>query len=95
MREKELTEGIPVKNEETNEEMGISKIAARTAINNTVLSRIAYVCPMFFVPALWNLALTSAKVMPKQLGVGRVVLESLGVAIGLYIAMPVNCALFP
>ena len=95
MREKELVEGIPVKDEETNEELGISKNAAKTAINNTVLSRIAYVVPMFFIPALWNLALTRAKVMPKQLGVGRVVLESLGVAIGLYIAMPVNCALFP
>ena len=51
--------------------------------------------PMFFVPALCNLALTKANVMPKKLGPARIILESMGVALGLYIAMPVNCALFP
>ena len=50
---------------------------------------------MFFVPAIWNLTLTKAKLMPKSLGVTKVLLESLGVALGLYIAMPINCALFP
>ena len=50
---------------------------------------------MFYIPALWNLVLTKANLMPKKLGVARVGLECLGVAIGLYIAMPVNCALFP
>lgn len=50
---------------------------------------------MFFLPAIWNFALTKAKLMPARMGFTRVMLESLGVALGLYIAMPVNCALFP
>ena len=50
---------------------------------------------MFFVPALFNFALTKARLMPKNVGVTRILLESLGVALGLYIAMPINCALFP
>mgnify|MGYP000928611569 CR=1 FL=1 len=33
--------------------------------------------------------------MPKTMGVTRAVLELLGVGLGLYIGMPVNCALFP
>ncbi len=73
----------------------MSKIAAKKAITDTVYSRIIYVIPMFFVPAICNLILTKAKVMPKQLGLTKVVLESMGVALGLYIAMPVNCALYP
>ena len=50
---------------------------------------------MFFVPAYWNYALTKAKLMPTKMGPTRVLLEAMGVALGLYIAMPVNCALFP
>ena len=95
MREKEMVEGIAVKDGTTDEELGVSKIAAKTAITKTVYSRIAYVFPMFFVPAFWNLCLSKANLMPKQLGFTRVVLECIGVATGLYIAMPVNCALFP
>ena len=95
MRDAELKQGIAVKDEVTNESYGVSKVAAKQAITDTVISRIVYVVPMFFVPALCNLALTKARLMPKQLGVTKVILESLGVALGLYIAMPVNCALFP
>ena len=94
MRQKEMDEGIAVKNIQTGEELGVSKIAAKTAITNTVWSRIAYVIPMFFVPAFGNIALTKAKLMPKNMGVTRILLESMCVAVGLYIAMPVNCALF-
>ena len=73
----------------------MSKVAAKTAITNTVLSRILYVVPMFFVPALGNIAFTKMGLMPKTMGVTRLLLESLSVGLGLYIAMPVNCALFP
>ena len=84
-----------MKSVETGEEVGMSKIAAKSAITNTVFSRIVYVVPMFFVPALGNIALTKLGVMPKQMGLTRIVLESIVVGLGLYIAMPVNCALFP
>ena len=90
-----MDEGIAVKNAETGEELGMSKIAAKTAITNTVLSRIVYVVPMFFIPALGNIAFTKAGLMPKTMGMTRLLLESMSVGLGLYIAMPVNCALFP
>ena len=93
MREKELTDGITVKDDE-GEEIGVSKVAAKEAISNTVLSRVAYVVPMFYIPALFNLAFTKAGLMPKKMGAARIILETLGVATGLMIAMPVNCALF-
>jgi len=57
--------------------------------------RCVYTIPIFFTPAVWNLALSKAKMMPSRMGLTRVLLESMGVALGLYIAMPVNCALFP
>ena len=60
-----------------------------------MVCRSTYTIPIFFLPALWNLALSKAKLMPARMGFTRVMLESLGVALGLYIAMPVNCALFP
>jgi len=95
MRMNEMKTGVSVNDEATGEVLGNSKVAAAAGIYKTMWSRVTYCIPIFFTPALWNMALSKAKVMPKQLGVGRVVLESLGVAIGLYIAMPVNCALFP
>jgi len=94
MRMGELGSGVSVK-DASGEDYGQSKVAAADGINKTMLSRVTYTIPIFFLPALWNMALTKARLMPKQLGVTKVVLESLGVALGLYIAMPVNCALFP
>ena len=95
MRMGEMTTGISVKDEKTGEEMGNSKIAAAAGINKTMICRVLYCLPIFFTPALFNTLLTKANLMPKQLGFTRVVLECIGVATGLYIAMPVNCALFP
>ena len=60
-----------------------------------MLSRVTYCLPIFFIPAGINTLLTMAKLMPKNMGVSRVLVESACVAVGLYIAMPVNCALFP
>lgn len=84
-----------MKDKETNEEFGVSKLAAKQAITDTVISRIVYVVPMFLVPALCTLALTKAKLMPKRLGPTKILLEAIGNAAGLYLAMTVNCALFP
>ena len=50
---------------------------------------------MFFIPAAWTLLITKARMMPKNMGVARVILETMGVTLGLYVAMPLNCALFP
>lgn len=50
---------------------------------------------MFVVPAAWTILLAKSNLMPKRMGVMRLLLESIGVALGLYISMPINCALFP
>ena len=59
-----------------------------------MLSRATYCIPMFVVPALWNMLVSQSRLY-KANRTGRIALEALGVALGLYIAMPVNCALFP
>ena len=50
---------------------------------------------MFVVPAAWTLLLKKMRMLPGRMGWPRVVLESLGVAAGLYVSMPINCALYP
>ena len=60
-----------------------------------MLGRVTYCIPIFFVPAGLNTLLTMAKLMPKTMGVSRVLVECSCVGLGLYIAMPVNCALYP
>ena len=94
MRRGEIVTGVSVKDQEGTE-LGLSKKAAAQGVYKTMYSRMTYCLPIFALPALWNVLLTKAKLMPKSLGVTRIALESLGVALGLYIAMPVNCALFP
>ena len=95
MRCNEMNSGVAVQNEATGEDLGQSQAAAASGIYKTMLSRMTYCLPIFFIPAGLNTLLTKAKLMPKNMGVSRILLESMCVAMGLYIAMPVNCALFP
>ena len=95
MRRSELETGIIVRDENTGTEFGSSKIAAQSAITSTMFSRLVYCIPIFFVPAIWNLGLKSLKLMPKPKTPLGTFVEVLGVALGLGIAMPVNCALYP
>ena len=81
--------------DEEGNEYGKSQVAARQGIYKTMLCRVTHNLPIFFVPALWNLALSKAKLMPRKMNFTRILIEILGVTVGLYIAMPVNCALFP
>lgn len=94
MRVSETETGVEVKNERTGEVIGKSKIAAWEGIKRTMLSRAAYCVPMFVVPALWNMAVSGSRLY-RSSRAARVVLEATGVALGLYIAMPINCALYP
>ena len=95
MRMNEMKTGVAVRNEATGEDLGQSQAAAAAGIYKTMLSRVTYCLPIFFVPAGFNTLLTMARLMPKNMGVTRILMESTCVACGLYIAMPVNCALFP
>lgn len=95
MRMNEMKTGVSVRNEATGEELGLSQTAAASGIYKTMMSRVTYVLPIFFVPAGINTLLSKANLMPKNMGLMRVLMECTSVAIGLYIAMPLNCALFP
>lgn len=94
MRCGEMTSGVSVKDEATDTDYGLSKIAATSGINQTMLCRWTYAIPIFFVPAAWSTLLTKLSIMPKKLNLARVILETIGVTMGLFVAMPVNCALF-
>ena len=54
MRMGEMTTGVNVKDEATGEDFGLSKTAAAAGIYKTMWSRVTYVIPIFFIPALWN-----------------------------------------
>lgn len=95
MRMGEITSGVSVKDEATGEDYGLSKVAAASGINKTMICRCTYTLPIFFIPAAWSTLLTKLSIMPKRLNLGKVLLETLGVTIGLLVAMPLNCALFP
>ena len=95
MRRSELDNGIAVRDDKTGTEFGNSKVAARDAIKSTMFSRLVYCLPIFFTPAVWNLALNKLKLMPKSKTPLRIMVEVCGVALGLGIAMPINCALYP
>jgi len=94
MRMGEMKTGVSVRNEATGEDLGLSKAAATSGIYKTMMSRVVYCLPIFFVPAGFNTILTKMHLMPKTMGLTRVIMECACVAVGLSIAMPLNCALF-
>lgn len=94
MRQKETVTGVSVKDEATGEDLGLSKVAATAGLNKTMLSRATYCIPMFAVPAMWTQFLTSTRMMPRG-RVAKLFMTAIGLCSGLYLAMPLNCALFP
>lgn len=95
MRRGEIKTGVRVSHPETGEDFGLSKVAATAGVYKTMTCRCTYTIPIFFIPAAWNTVLTSMRIMPKKMNFTRVMLEVLGVSLGLYVAMPLNCAMFP
>ena len=90
-----MEQGVSVKDRETGQEVGISKIAAQKGVYLTMISRVVYGLPIFIFPGIWNACFNKVGLLPATMGPQRVIIELLGVAAGLYIAMPLNCALFP
>ena len=90
-----MEKGITLREEKSGLEFGPSKVAASEAVWSTIKSRTLYLLPICFVPALWNHALHSLKMMPKAKTPLGVCVESAGVALGLWVAMPINCAFYP
>jgi len=95
MRKNEIETGVSVKDEATGEDLGLSSEAAKQGIDKTIIARVIHNIPAFLVPAIWNLFLQRNGLMPKRMGPTRLTLELMGMAMGLYIAMPLNCALYP
>ena len=94
IRSGELTSGIGAVNpNDTNDELGKSKACAKEAIKKSAASRFIYTLPIFCTPILFNAMLSSVRMLPKA-GPLKMMIEVLGVTAGLYIAMPLNCALF-
>ena len=58
-------------------------------------SRVIWAIPIFFTPAIWNMTLEKMRLMPKQRSPLGNFVKVCGVALGLSIAMPLNCALYP
>ena len=56
---------------------------------------MVYVAPIYFIPMFFNILLTKARLMPKTMGIPRILIECCGLTISMGIAMPVNCALYP
>ena len=95
MRRNELSTGISVKHLETGQDFGKSKVAAKEALTQTMLSRTLYTVPIFFVPALWNFAIRRSRLNPKPGTISGRSIEFIGIVLGLAMAMPLNCALYP
>ena len=94
MRMKELETGVTVKDEKGNS-YGMSQEAAHEGIFSCIKSRAAFNIPIFFAPFFWNQAFRSLNLMPKSKTPAGLLVEFGGVAFGLYLAMPINCALYP
>ncbi|ODV58836.1 Fsf1p [Ascoidea rubescens DSM 1968] len=94
MRGEELRKGISIFNKENNEEVGISKIAAKYAVGETALSRVINATPIMVIPPLILVKLQNGFL--KGRGVGMTTLAN----VGLYLAtsftvLPLALAVFP
>jgi hypothetical protein len=77
------------------EDLGKSKVAAQQALMKASASRFVYTAPIFVTPIILNSVLSAVKMLPAAGSKLRILSEVVGISCGLYIAMPVNCALFP
>ena len=68
MRMGEMDKGIKVFDDETGEDMGISKVAAREAVLQTAGSRILMSAPTFVIPAVTMQIFDKMGMIPKTKG---------------------------
>jgi hypothetical protein len=93
VRRGEFTNGIPVLSKD-GKEMGISKVAGRTAVIQTAFSRAIMPVLPLFVPTISFYYLTKLKMMPKNRGI-KMAVETLVFLAALIYAPPMACAIFP
>jgi hypothetical protein len=95
VRKGELVTGIKVKEMNSEDDFGMSQVAAKDAIVKACIARFMYTFPMFFVPVAFNALLSKVNLLPRTGSKVRILTEIIGVGTGLYIAMGVNCSIYP
>ena len=95
VRKGELVTGINVSPLNSEEDFGKSQIAAKQAIIKACISRFSYTIPMFFTPVLVNECLNKFNLLKPKSSPIRLVTEITGVGIGLYLAIGLNCSIYP
>ena len=95
MRQAELTQGITLTDVKSGKQFGPSKIAASEAIWATMYSRAVGCCPMFFAAPAFNAVIGAMGLMPKPKTPAATAVELTGIAFGLWLTQPANCAFYP
>ena len=94
MRKAELENGITVMDPNTMEPVGTSKAAAAQAVNQTIVTRCAYLVPIFFTSPILKFLFTSCGLMPRRRSL-QVVLELCFITLGMAMASPLCPAVYP
>lgn len=94
MRSAEAKKGIAVMDPTTGENLGTSTIAAKKAINQTIMTRWLYLLPTFCMSPLLQVLFSAAKLMPRR-GRMKTAAELTFIIMGLNLAVPIGCGFFP
>ncbi|XP_065882953.1 sideroflexin-1-like [Dysidea avara] len=94
IRQKEIREGIDIKDSEGNE-LGKSKVAAKKAISQVVLSRIAMAGPSMMLTPVIMEVLEKKTTILKRWPVFNAPIQIFFVGFFLAFATPMCCAIFP
>ena len=93
MRKGELEKGIKIQ-DESGEDMGVSKICASKAVYQTAFSRIIMSLPTFTIPGITLFLLDKGGLIPRA-KIPKTALELCVVSFALWTAPPLSCSLFP
>ena len=94
MRWPETKTGIKVMDPRTNEEIGLSKVAAKKAIQETVLSRILLQLPVFLFPPVMTMLPPISGILKKNPRLNTPVMTAF-LFVGFGFGLPASIAAFP
>jgi hypothetical protein len=94
MRIGEMNKGIKIYDDKSGEEMGISKVCAKTAVIQTAFSRIILSMPTFTIPGVSMFFLDRLGLIPKAIA-PKTILELTVISFALWTALPLSVSLFP
>ena len=93
MRMGEMSRGIKIQ-DESGEDMGISKKSAEKAVMHTSLSRLIMSAPTFIIPGVTMVLLDKFGLIPKS-RLPKTMMDLTVITMALCIALPVSVSLFP